>query len=208
MEHFQQIAVSLIDHYGYGGLFLALVLGNVGLPVGAEILLPVAGALTATGHLPFLWLTIVVSVLGELAGGTIGYALGRFGGRPLIDRFGRYVHLTHENLDRVHGFFERYGSFAIFVCRFIPFIRGVVSIPAGLAEMNLAHFYLWYALGSIVFCGALIWLGEALGEHLNTVLPLLHKSGYVALALAVLAIVVTWIVMRQRRLQRVPRSSG
>ena len=206
MEHFQQIAISLIDHYGYGGLFVALVLGNVGFPVGAEILMPVAGALTATGHLPLLWLTVLVSVLGELGGATAGYVLGRFGGRPLVDRFGPFVHLHHENLDRVHGFFERYGSFAIFICRFIPFIRGIVSIPAGLAEMNLAHFYLWYALGSLIFCSALIWLGEALGRHLDAVLPLVHKTGMIALVLALAAIVVTWIVMRQRRLQRAPRS--
>ena len=199
MEHFQQIAISLIDHYGYGGLFFVLVLGNIGAPVGAEILMPLAGALTATGHLPYLWLTIAVSVLGELGGGTIGYAIGRFGGRPLVDRYGRYVHLTHANLDRVHGFFERYGSFAIFVCRFVPVIRGIISIPAGLAEMNLLHFYLWYALGSLVFCGALVWLGVALGDHLDAIVPLIHKTGLIALLLALAAIVVVWIVMRQRR---------
>lgn len=199
MEHFQQIAISLIDHYGYGGLFFVLVLGNIGAPVGAEILMPLAGALTATGHLPYLWLTIVVSVLGELGGGTIGYAIGRFGGRPLVDRYGRYVHLTHANLDRVHGFFERYGSFAIFVCRFVPVIRGIISIPAGLAEMNLLHFYLWYALGSAIFCGALVWLGVALGDHLDAIVPLIHKTGLIALLLALAAIVVVWIVMRQRR---------
>lgn len=199
MEHFQQIAISLIDHYGYGGLFFVLVLGNIGAPVGAEILMPLAGALTATGHLPYLWLTIVVSVLGELGGGTIGYAIGRFGGRPLVDRYGRYVHLTHANLDRVHGFFERYGSFAIFVCRFVPVIRGIISIPAGLAEMNLLHFYLWYALGSAIFCGALVWLGVALGDHLDAIVPLIHKTGLIALLLALAAIVLVWIVMRQRR---------
>jgi membrane protein DedA with SNARE-associated domain len=199
VEHFQQIAISLIDHYGYGGLFFVLVLGNIGAPVGAEILMPLAGALTATGHLPYLWLTIVVSVLGELGGGTIGYAIGRFGGRPLVDRYGRYVHLTHANLDRVHGFFERYGSFAIFVCRFVPVIRGIISIPAGLAEMNLLHFYLWYALGSAIFCGALVWLGVALGDHLDAIVPLIHKTGLIALLLALAAIVLVWIVMRQRR---------
>jgi len=199
VEHFQQIAISLIDHYGYGGLFVALVLGNVGAPVGAEILMPLAGALTATGHLPYLWLTIVVSVLGELGGATLGYAVGRFGGRPLVDRYGRYVHLSHENLDRVHAFFERYGSFAIFICRFLPFIRGVVSIPAGLAEMDLAQFYLWYAFGSTIFCGTLIWLGVALGHHLDALLPLVHKTGLIALLLVLAAIVVVWIVMRQRR---------
>ncbi len=199
MEHFQQIAISLIDHYGYGGLFFVLVLGNIGAPIGAEIVMPLAGALTATGHLPNLALTILVSVLGELGGGTIGYIVGRFGGRPLVERYGRYVHLTHENLDRVHAFFERYGSFSIFICRFIPVIRGIVSIPAGVAEMNLMQFYLWYALGSAIFCGALIWLGAALGAHLDMVLPLVHKTGLIATVLALVAIVVVWIVMRQRR---------
>lgn len=205
MEHFQQIAVSLIDHYGYGGLFIVLVLGNFGAPVGAELVLPAAGALTATGHLPWLWLTFVIAVLGELGGATVGYLIGRFGGRPLIDKYGKYVHLSHANLDRVHGFFERYGSFAIFICRFVPFIRGVVSIVAGLAEMNIAHFYFWYALGSAIFCGLLIWLGVVLGHHLDAVLPLVHKTGLIVLIAAVLAIVAIWIVVWQRR-QRAPRS--
>lgn len=203
MGHLHDLAIALIDHFGYGGLFTVLLLGNIGAPVGAEIIMPIAGGLTATGHLPFLWLTILVSVLGELAGGTIGYVVGRFGGRPLIDRYGRYVHLSHANLDRVHGFFERYGSFAVFICRFIPVIRGIVSIPAGLAEMNLAQFYFWYALGSTIFCGALIWLGIAVGRHLNQVLPLVHKTGLIALVIALVALVAAWMVVARRRAQRV-----
>ena len=202
MDHLHDVAIALIDHYGYGGLFVALLLGNVGAPIGAEVLMPIAGGLTATGHLPFLWLTIVVSVLGELAGATAGYLLGRFGGRPLVDRYGKYVHLTHATLDRVHAFFERYGSFAIFVCRFVPVVRGVVSIPAGIAEMNLAQFYGWYALGSLVFCGSLIWAGYALGHHMDSILPLVHKGGMIALIVALLAIIAIWIVARQRKQRR------
>jgi membrane protein DedA with SNARE-associated domain len=202
MDHLHDIALALIDHYGYGGLFAALVLGNIGVPIGAEVLMPIAGGLTATGHLPFLWLTIVVSVLGELAGATAGYLIGRFGGRPLVDRYGKYFHLTHATLDRVHDFFERYGSFAIFICRFVPVIRGVVSIPAGIAEMNLAHFFGWYALGSLVFCGGLIWAGYALGHHMDAVLPLVHKGGAVVLIVAIVAIIAVWIFARKRTQQR------
>jgi membrane protein DedA with SNARE-associated domain len=199
VSHLHDLAIALIDHYGYGGLFVALVLANVGAPIGAEIITVFAGGLTATGHLPFLWLTILVAVLGEVVGATIGYLIGRFGGRPLVDRYGRYLHLTHENLDKVHAFFERYGSFSVFICRFIPVIRGIVAIPAGLAEMNLAHFYFWYTAGSLIFCGGLILLGSALGKHMDAVTPLLHKGGLVVLVVALIVIVAIWMLTRARR---------
>jgi membrane protein DedA with SNARE-associated domain len=191
VEHLQQAIVALIDHYG-------LALGNIGLPVGTELLLPLAGALTATGHLSNLWLTILVALVGELAGGSVGYAIGRFGGVPLIERYGKYVHFTHARLMQVHAFFDRWGTFAIFVCRFLPVLRGIVAIPAGIAEMNLALFYLWTFLGSLIFCTFLILLGGALGAHIDTVLPLLRRGGYIVLGVAVLAVVATIFVMRKR----------
>lgn len=198
MGHLEQVVIALIDHYGYLGLFIALVLGNFGVPIGSEIVLPVAGALTATGHLSSLWLTVLVALGGELGGGSVGYAIGRYGGVPAIERYGKYVHFTHDRLARMHRFFERWGTFAIFVCRFLPFVRGVAAIPAGIAEMNLALFYLWTLLGSLIFCTFLILLGNALGTHLDAVLPLLHRGGYVALGTAFVAVVVTVLVMRRR----------
>lgn len=202
MEGLQHFVVGLVDHYGYFGLFVALLLGNVGAPIGSEIVLPVAGGLTATGHLPFLWLTIVVSVAGELAGESIAYAVGRFGGVPAIERFGKYVGLHHQHLVRVHGFFERYGTFAVFICRFLPFIRGIAGFPAGIAEMNLAHFYLWTLLGSLLFCTALIALGQALGGHLDDILPLLHRGGALVAVAAVAAIAIAFVVIRVRARKR------
>lgn len=198
MEHFQHAIIGLIDHYGYLGLFLALVLGNLGAPIGTEIVLPVAGALTATGHLSSLWLTIAVALAGELAGGSIGYALGRFGGVPLIERYGKYFHFTHDRLLMVHRFFERWGTFAIFICRFLPVLRGIAAIAAGIAEMNLALFYLWTFLGSLIFCTLLILVGNALGAHLSAVLPLFHRGAYVLLGAALVAVVVIILALRAR----------
>jgi membrane protein DedA with SNARE-associated domain len=199
VEHLQHAVVALVDHYGYFGLFVGLALGNLGAPIGTELLLPAAGALVATGHLSSLWLTIVVALIGELTGGSIGYAVGRYGGVPLIERYGRYVHITHERLQVVHRFFERWGTFAIFVCRFLPVLRGIAAIPAGIAEMNVGLFYLWTFLGSLIFCSVLILLGNALGAHLGDVLPLLHRGAYVALGVAVLAVIVVIAVVRARR---------
>jgi membrane protein DedA with SNARE-associated domain len=198
VQHFEQAVIGLIDHYGYAGLFVALLLGNFGVPIGSEIVLPAAGALTATGHLTNLWLTISIAVVGELAGGTVGYAIGRYGGVPIIERYGKYIHFTHERLTRLHGFFERWGTFAIFVCRFLPFIRGVSAIPAGIAEMNLALFYFWTFLGSLIFCTFLIMLGNTFGAHLDAVIPMLRKGGYFVLGAAVIAVAVTIVIMRLR----------
>lgn len=198
MGHLQSAIVSLVDHFGYAGLFIGMALGNIGAPIGSEIVLPVAGGLTATGHLPYLWMTVLVAVAGELAGGSVGYAIGRFGGRALIDNYGKYVHLSHDNLNRVHAFFEKYGNFAIFICRFVPVIRGIVSIPAGLAEMDLAPFYFWYALGSLGFCGGLILVGNAFGDHLDEMLPLVHRFGLAVFGIALVAIVAIVVAMRAR----------
>lgn len=203
MEHLQDAIVALIDRFGYPGLFVGMAAGNVGAPIGSEIVLPLAGALVATGHLSNLWATIVVAVLGELAGGTAGYAAGRYGGRPFINKYGKYVWFHTDRLARVDGFFARWGTFAIFICRFIPIIRGIVAVPAGMARMPLLPFYIWTLLGSTVFCGGLILLGHALGRNLNRVLPVLHEWAYAVLGIAIVAglLVVAISVLRSRRKQ-------
>ena len=201
MEHLQQLVLGLIDHYGLPGLFVGMTLGNIGAPVGAEIVMPAAGALVATGHLPNVWFTIAAAVLGELAGQSIGYAVGRFGGRPLVERYGKYVRFDHAHLDKVDAFFDKYGTFAIFICRFVPVIRGIVGVPAGIVRMPLVPFYSWTLAGSIVFCGGLIWLGMALGKHLDAITPLIHRFGLPILAVAIVAAIGygIWLRLKSRR---------
>jgi membrane protein DedA with SNARE-associated domain len=198
MGHLEHAIVGLVDRYGYAGLFVALILGNVGAPIGSEIVLPVSGGLTAAGHLSSLWMTIAVALAGELAGGSVGYAIGKYGGVPFVERFGKYVHVTHERLVLFHRFFERWGAFAVFVCRFLPVIRGVVAIPAGIAEMNLGLFYLWTLAGSGIFCSALIVLGYSLGAHVDAVLPLLRRGGMIVVIVAIIAALAVALFVHAR----------
>jgi membrane protein DedA with SNARE-associated domain len=199
VEHLQQLVVGLVDHYGYFGVFIAMVLGNVGAPVGTEVVMPLTGGLVGTHHLSNLYVAIAVAVAGELAGQSISYAIGRYVGEPVIERFGKYVHFGRDQLGRIHGFFERWGTFAIFICRFLPVVRGVCGYAAGIAEMDLAPFYLWSFLGSLAFCSILLILGYQLGDHLDAILPLIHKGGYILLAIAIVAIVVGVFVMRRKQ---------
>jgi len=193
--------LHMIDQLGYAGLFLAMTLANIGAPVGSEIILPAAGALVATGHLSNLWLAIAISVGAELLGQSIGYAVGYYGGRPFVERFGKYVRFHHEQLAVVENFFRRYGKFAIFICRFVPVIRGIVGIPAGIAEMPLVPFYAWTFLGSLIFCGGLILLGHALGEHSHEVVASLRR--YAIVVFAVLAVAAAaYLAIRNRQARR------
>ncbi|MDP9016829.1 MAG: DedA family protein [Candidatus Eremiobacteraeota bacterium] len=205
MEHLSAFFLTLVDHAGYLGLFVAMAAGNVGAPIGSEIILPAAGALVATGHLDSIYKVIVFAVLGELAGGTLGYAIGRFGGRPFVHKYGHLVMFHEEEMAKVDSFFGKYGSFAIFICRFVPVIRGVVSIPAGITRMPLVPFYLWYALGSLGFCGILAVIGESLGKNLDTIVPLLHKFSIAIAAIVVLAVIYAmYRLIKARRAHAAP----
>ena len=189
--------LALVDHAGYIGLLLVMAIGNIGVPIGSEIILPAAGALVATGHLHSMASTIAFAVLGELVGGTAGYAIGRYGGRAFVHRYGHYVFFHEAEMARVEQFFARYGSFAIFLCRFIPVLRGVVAIPAGIARMALLPFYVWTALGSLGFCAALIYLGQLLGKNFAVIEPGLRRFSLVIVALLVLAIILYFVLRRR-----------
>ena len=175
-----------------------MALANIGAPVGSEVILPAAGALAATGHLSNIWIALGVAIAAELFGQSVAYAVGRFGGRPFVDRFGRYVRFHHEQLERVDDFFARYGSFAIFLCRFIPVVRGIAGIPAGIARMPLPAFYLWTFLGSLVFCAGLMFAGFGLGEHSGAAGELFRRFALPVVAVVLLAVVAYAIVRRRK----------
>jgi membrane protein DedA with SNARE-associated domain len=197
---YTQFFLNLVHHAGYVGLFAAMTLANIGAPVGSEVILPAAGIAAQQGALSSVWIAIAVALAAELFGQSIAYAVGRFGGRPFVARFGKYVRFHHAQMEMVEGFFTRYGRFAIFICRFIPVIRGIVGIPAGIAEMPLPAFYFWTFCGSLIFCGGLVLAGNALGAHAHAVIATVQKYALLIIALAVVALVV-FVYFRTRRSQ-------
>lgn len=184
----------LLTSWGYVALFVITFISAMGPPVGSELATGYAGALasgqllTAHRHLD-LALVIVVAVVGELFGSTAGYAIGRFGGRPLVDRLGRYILLTHRDLDRAESWFARRGEPFVFFGRLIPLLRSFVSLAAGLGEMTIGKFWAFTVAGSAVFTAALASLGYSLGASWHQVLKDFNDAGYVAAALAVFVIV-------------------
>jgi membrane protein DedA with SNARE-associated domain len=202
VEHFVQLATSFIDHAGYGALFILMAAGNIGIPVGTEVVMPIAGAFAAKGHLSSVWLVGLVGTLGEVVGAGILYTIGFYGGRPFVARWGRYVGLSLHKLDIAHGFYERYGKKMVFFCRFIPIIRGISSLPAGISQMQKRYFFTFTAAGSAIFCFGLALLGDSLGNQIHDVLPIIRVVGYSLAGLAVVAIVVYIVLARQAQARR------
>jgi membrane protein DedA with SNARE-associated domain len=196
VEHLHQFFFHLIDTAGYVGLLCVMIAGNLAIPVGTEIILPAAGMLSATGHLQSAWVAGLFAVIGELIGGSLLFAIGKYAGPPFIHRFGRFVHIREHELERVHAFYERFGAKTVFISRFIPVIRGIAALPAGISDMPWSKFLLYTAAGSTIFCYSLIFLGNRLGRHLHDVMPMLSKAAVVIPVLVIVAIVA--IVLRRR----------
>ncbi len=197
---------------GYAAIFVLSFISAMGLPVGAELALIYGGVLAnAASHQgkPLnLAVVIIVATLGEVLGSLAGYSIGRYGGRTLVDKVGKYVLLTHRDLDRAEAWFARRGEPVVFFGRFIPLLRSFVSFAAGLGEMALGKFTLFTVIACAIWCTALCSLGYSLGSSYHHVLKAFSYAGYVIAVVAVLAVaLVFWHRLREYRKQRdVPRT--
>jgi membrane protein DedA with SNARE-associated domain len=190
--------LKLVEEAGYSGLFIVMVLGNCGLPVGTEVVVPAAGALAATGHLSSWFVAGAVATAGELVGGLLLYSVGYYGGRPFVQRWGKYIKLSEKKLDQFHAFYERYGNGVVFLCRFIPVVRGVAALPAGVSRMQKRYFLTYTFLGSAIFCFGLSWLGSTFAHHIDAITPLIHRTSMIAAIVVVLA-GIAYLVFRMNR---------
>ena len=204
MEHF-------LETWGYLAVFGLSFISAMGLPVGAEVAI-IYGGVLASGqianepHHLNLVVVIVLATLAEVLGSVAGYLIGYFGGRPLVDRVGQYVLLTHKDLDRAENWFARRGEPVVFFGRFIPLLRSFVSFAAGLGEMAFGKFMIYTVLACAIWCTALTSAGYALGSSYQHVLKAFSYAGYLAAALFVIAIVILFI--HRLRTMRHERSQG
>ena len=213
MEHLSQSIHDLVVHAGYAGLFVVMFLGNMGAPAGTEFVMPAAGALASQGHLgtigtlPAWILVAIVGTVAEVCGATTLYAVGYYGGVPVLERYGKYIGFKHSAMEKVHGFYERFGTITVFWCRFIPFVRGVASFPAGISRMQKRYFISYTALGSAIFCFGLAYLGNMAGNNIDAILGALHKATLaIVIGVAVLAVGAV-VVMRLRKVKAPPDRS-
>jgi membrane protein DedA with SNARE-associated domain len=187
---------SFLTSAGYGALILFGFLEACCVPISSEITFGFAGVLAYQGHLS-LALVIIIGSLAELAGSCASFAVGRWGGRPLVDKVGRYVLVTRSDVDRAERFLEGRGAWAVPVGRMIPVVRAFTSIVAGLIEMPLARFVVLSAIGTVIYASVLSAIGYAVGSAWHSVAKDLSVVGYIVVVLVVAAI-AGFIIIRLR----------
>ena len=191
---------GLLSHYGLWAILVLVLIEDFGIPVPGETVL-IAGAIFAgSGRLNVVTVGLV-GFLAAVVGDNIGYAIGRFGGRALVERWGRYVFLTPERLRRAEMFFARHGGKIITIARFIEGLRQANGIIAGLAEMHWLRFIAFNALGAALWVGTWVSIGYFAGQHITAIYnDITTYSLYAAIAAVVL--IAAWIAFHLRKRHR------
>jgi membrane protein DedA with SNARE-associated domain len=159
-----QFVTNTISAVGYAGVFVLMVLESACIPIPSEIIMPFSGFLVSAGKLSLFWVTFA-GAFGNLVGAVITYAIGYWGGRPFIAKYGKFFFVREKELHHAEKFFNKWGDFAVFLGRNLPVIRTFISLPAGVAEMNFTKFAVYSFIGSIPWCFALAYLGQLLGAN-------------------------------------------
>lgn len=158
--------VATISLMGYGGVVLLMAIESACIPLPSEIIMPFAGYLVSTGQMN-LWLVGVAGAVGCVLGSMVAYWAGMYGGRPFVEKYGRYVLVSRHDLDLADRWFANYGEIIIFISRLLPAIRTFIAFPAGVARMNVKRFIIYTFAGSLPWCLGLAYVGQLLGEKWN-----------------------------------------
>jgi len=188
--------VGTISSIGYIGIVILMAIESACIPLPSEIIMPFSGYLVSTGRFDLL-LVATAGAIGCNVGSTIAYAVGYYGGRPLVEKWGGYVLVSRQDLAFADRFFARYGGITVFVSRLLPVIRTFIALPAGIARMPLLKFQLYTFVGSWPWCYALAYVGLKLGERWNSdpgLRDFMHRFDAVIVVIIVLAVI--WYVRR------------
>ena len=188
--------VATISKMGYLGVVLLMAIESACIPLPSEIIMPFSGYLVSRGEMN-LWGVGIAGAVGCVLGSLVAYWIGMYGGRPFIEKYGKYILLSRHDLDIADRWFAKYGEVIVFVSRLLPAIRTFIAFPAGVARMNLTRFVIYTFAGSLPWCLALAYVGQKLGEQWDkddTLKTWFHRFDFLIGIAGVLF--VTWWIWR------------
>ncbi|MDO5851609.1 MAG: DedA family protein [Methanobacteriaceae archaeon] len=188
IELLSNFVIYLIETFGYWGIFITMTLESACIPFPSEIIMCFAGFVVHNGKLDFLSI-VLVGTLGNLVGSIIAYYIGLIGGRPLLEKYGKYIFITKNKLDLADRWFNKYGNATVFFSRVLPIIRTFISLPAGIAKMDIKKFIVYTTIGAFPWCLLLAYIGIQLGTHWMIVKDYFHILDLIIVIFAVIFII-------------------
>ena len=201
LEFLGRFIISVISQSGYLGIVLLMGIESACIPLPSEVIMPFSGYLVSVGRFDLVWVA-VAGAFGCNVGSAVAYYVGAWGGRPLIEKYGRYVLVTRHDLELADRFFARFGNWAVFIARLLPVIRTFIAFPAGVARMNFLRFNVYTFLGSLPWCFVLAYAGLKLGERWTILRQYFHRFD-TAIGIVVVAGAVWFIRNRWKNRLRV-----
>ena len=184
-----EFATKFIGHTGYISIFILMTLESMVFPIPSEAVMPFAGFLVASGRFSFAGV-IIISALASITGSILSYWIGLYGGKPFLDKFGKYLLLDHEDLEFTEKFFARYGEITILISRFIPVVRHLISIPAGIGRMNFPKFIFYTVIGATCWNTILTVAGFYLKQNWESIMKYSHVIDIVIVVILGLLVVL------------------
>jgi membrane protein DedA with SNARE-associated domain len=206
IEYLSYFIVSTISMMGYSGIVLLMAIESACIPLPSEIIMPFSGYLVSTGEMN-LWGVSVAGAFGCVVGSMVAYWVGMYGGRPVIEKYGKWFFISKRDLDMADRWFEKRGEIIVFVARLLPAIRTFIAFPAGVARMNIPKFIIYTFAGSLPWCLGLAYVGQKLGEQWNkddTLKTWFHRFDFLIGIIGVLA--VAWWIRRHIKHEREDRA--
>lgn len=200
----EQLIISLMDKYGYLGIFLLILLENIFPPIPSEVILTFSGYMITYTSLNLI-LIILFSTLGSLLGAILLYFLGKIISLESLyyfssSKLGKLLCINEKDVNMTNQWFSSHGNSCVFFGRFIPIIRSLISIPAGINRMNLFKFSLFSFLGSLIWNSVLILLGNILGNNFTLVVDVLKKYSNITLILMIIFLIVFTVIKKRRKI--------
>jgi len=202
IEKLALFTTGVISAMGYGGVALLMAIESACIPLPSEIIMPFAGYLVFTGQFS-LHGAALAGAVGCILGSIPAYYLGLYGGRPAIERWGRYVLVSHREVEFADRLFARYGQWVVLAGRLLPVIRTFIAFPAGVSRMNVPRFIVYTFVGSYPWCWGLAWVGMKLGEQWDKDPRLKAAFHRFDLAIGILLVAgAAWFVWHKRKTAR------
>jgi len=191
------MVIAVLDKVGYAGVFFGMALESACIPIPSEAILPFGGFLSYTGRLDIFW-TIFLGTAGGTLGSLVAYYVGKLGGRPLVEKYADKIKLNRAHLEKTDYYFAKYGEKIVFYSRLLPIIRTFISLPAGIAKMDVKKFVTYTFAGSLIWSIILGYAGYALGQNWVLVKPWFHVAD-ILVACAIIAFAAYKLTGRLRK---------